>query len=266
MHRATRRGFTLVELLVVIAVIAILAAILFPVFAQVREKGRQTVCLSNVRQIASGMMMYVQDYDEIFPPALSINPGESYYYELSWMNRVQPYVRNLGIFVCPSADHRSTDWRVSSDILQNYGYSPSMRAVGDGSGWTALGTPYGRALWEGLGGFYGARAVGTYTRTASSHALGEIARPSETAAIVDHRHFDWAFHLAQFSIPEPRHIPEPPVRLANGEMLPAGLVNMVFCDGHVKAMKHQRVFEIRPNYTRINGTPADVFIHFWPYD
>src|SRR5439155_19656576 len=115
-------GFTLVELLVVIAVIAILAAILFPVFAQVREKGRQTACLSNVRQMAAGLMMYVQDYDEIFPPVVSVNPGETYYYQMSWMNRMQPYVRNIALFVCPSSNHRNTDWRVSTDVLQNYAY------------------------------------------------------------------------------------------------------------------------------------------------
>ena len=60
-------GFTLIELLVVIAIIAILAAILFPVFAQAREKARAISCLSNVKQTSLGATMYVQDYDEYFP-------------------------------------------------------------------------------------------------------------------------------------------------------------------------------------------------------
>src|ERR671932_810669 len=66
-----RRGFTLIELLVVIAIIAILAAILYPVFAQAREKGRQISCLSNLKQIGTGLTMYVQDWDEVLPPVNS---------------------------------------------------------------------------------------------------------------------------------------------------------------------------------------------------
>ncbi|MDW8052685.1 MAG: prepilin-type N-terminal cleavage/methylation domain-containing protein, partial [Armatimonadota bacterium] len=61
-----RKGFTLIELLVVIAIIAILAAILFPVFAQAREKARQTMCTSNMKQIGLAIVMYLNDYDEKF--------------------------------------------------------------------------------------------------------------------------------------------------------------------------------------------------------
>ena len=69
MQRARMRasGFTLIELLVVIAIIAILAAILFPVFAQAREAARKSSCQSNLKQIANGVMMYSQDYDETMP-------------------------------------------------------------------------------------------------------------------------------------------------------------------------------------------------------
>ena len=66
--RSLKSGFTLIELLVVIAIIAILAAILFPVFAQAREKARQASCLSNLKQLALASMQYIQDYDEQFYP------------------------------------------------------------------------------------------------------------------------------------------------------------------------------------------------------
>ena len=62
-----RAGFTLIELLVVIAIIAILAAILFPVFAQAREKARAIACLSNCKQTGLAYAMYTQDYDEMTP-------------------------------------------------------------------------------------------------------------------------------------------------------------------------------------------------------
>src|SRR5438270_674257 len=79
--RCNRRGFTLIELLVVIAIIAILAAILFPVFAQAREKARQAACQSNLKQLGLAAMMYTQDYDGTYPIAqYSSPPGVQYWF------------------------------------------------------------------------------------------------------------------------------------------------------------------------------------------
>jgi prepilin-type N-terminal cleavage/methylation domain-containing protein/prepilin-type processing-associated H-X9-DG protein len=93
-----RRGFTLIELLVVIAIIAILAAILFPVFAQAREKARQTVCLSNVKQMSLGFYMYAQDYDETLPVFGGPWPSPRVF----WNDLIVPYTKNTGVQECPS--------------------------------------------------------------------------------------------------------------------------------------------------------------------
>jgi prepilin-type N-terminal cleavage/methylation domain-containing protein/prepilin-type processing-associated H-X9-DG protein len=98
-----KRAFTLIELLVVIAIIAILAAILFPVFAQAREKARQSACLSNTKQIGTSMLMYAQDYDEAFPPSRFSDASDSSgSRNSSWNIMVQPYVKNARVFGCPS--------------------------------------------------------------------------------------------------------------------------------------------------------------------
>src|SRR6184192_1344804 len=104
--RSSRRrcGFTLIELLVVIAIIAILAAILFPVFAQAREKARQTACLSNLKQVGTGLMMYAQDYDETLPA----QPNEVPKFWLdtagtNWCRGVLPYIKSRQVYICPSA-------------------------------------------------------------------------------------------------------------------------------------------------------------------
>jgi len=95
-----RKGFTLIELLVVIAIIAILAAILFPVFARAREKARQASCQSNLKQMALGVLMYAQDYDEGLP--VGVRTTESTPASLWWYDIVQPYVKNQQILACPS--------------------------------------------------------------------------------------------------------------------------------------------------------------------
>ena len=134
-----KKGFTLIELLVVIAIIAILAAILFPVFAQAREKARATSCLSNCKQIGTALQLYVDDYDETLPcytysferkdvsgdnrihggkdtgfrmclsmsapTKVSVNTGSNVPYAddlWCWIDAVYPYVKNPMCFVCPS--------------------------------------------------------------------------------------------------------------------------------------------------------------------
>jgi prepilin-type N-terminal cleavage/methylation domain-containing protein/prepilin-type processing-associated H-X9-DG protein len=102
-----RRGFTLIELLVVIAVIAILAAILFPVFAQARDKARAASCVSNLKQFAHAVLMYIQDYDEVFPQSVYSMDGAilipgSRHRAFTVYDATLPYVKNIEVMVCPS--------------------------------------------------------------------------------------------------------------------------------------------------------------------
>src|SRR5262245_51009842 len=106
---AHRRAFTLIELLVVIAVIAIIAAILFPVFAQARDKARQSSCLSNLRQIGTAIRMYLQDHDgacfQHLPYDADVYANKNFLErdpELPWTILIYPYVRNRTLYYCPS--------------------------------------------------------------------------------------------------------------------------------------------------------------------
>jgi prepilin-type N-terminal cleavage/methylation domain-containing protein/prepilin-type processing-associated H-X9-DG protein len=159
LFRTARKNsaFTLIELLVVIAIIAILAAILFPVFAQAREKARQTSCLSNLKQIGTATMMYVQDYDESFPhrswnggtgacfdPSIIGVTGVSnpFCSSISWEFQVQSYLKNTQVYQCPSAPGVSRNYRTTSGsyavpLQLNYGindyiysYTPNDFATG----------------------------------------------------------------------------------------------------------------------------------------
>jgi prepilin-type N-terminal cleavage/methylation domain-containing protein/prepilin-type processing-associated H-X9-DG protein len=149
------KGFTLIELLVVIAIIAILAAILFPVFASAREKARQSVCTSNMKQMGLAIFMYLEDYDEHFPPAsyndplVPVNPGPT-----AWMWIIDPYIKSniaesasgnpgqvVSVYSCPDdsltdvskPSEPSHDYLANSNIMPSWitatGYTPTTHPV-----------------------------------------------------------------------------------------------------------------------------------------
>lgn len=237
-----RTAFTLIELLVVIAIIVVLAAILFPVFARARENARRTSCLSNLKQIGLGVMMYVQDYDEAYPPDYNgDNPSAG---RLKfWMGMVSPYISGTTI-------------SSAAQVM----YCPSFKWGQDSP--HTLGESY-RA-----GGY----AVNVFTikrlYPTSSHSylrdplkLSAVISPASTYMIMDGGYYTLS---AKHAItPEAAHSYLPGMgeiggdcNTTTGSSTPAssdyhasdcengrhfGGVNMVFADGHVKWLKSQMV-------------------------
>jgi prepilin-type N-terminal cleavage/methylation domain-containing protein len=139
-----RFGFTLIELLVVIAIIAILAAILFPVFAQAREKARESTCLSNFKQMGTGVMMYLQDWDETYPSnRLATLKGGSECNSkgklLTWKHATQPYIKSTDVFKCPSNPRNKLADETGDADKFGYTVFPISYAYNGTILWTAAG-------------------------------------------------------------------------------------------------------------------------------
>jgi prepilin-type N-terminal cleavage/methylation domain-containing protein/prepilin-type processing-associated H-X9-DG protein len=159
-----RRAFTLIELLVVVAIIAVLAALLFPVFAQSREKARQAGCMSNLRQLGMAVMQYAQDHDETYWPGpysktvdarrLAVGPPEFVY----------PYVKNSAVFSCPS-EPQHLDLKL----------------------WLEESPAAGGCIGGRLGAWPGMVRYLSYTpnRVLFGRSLAEVPRPAETGVLND---------------------------------------------------------------------------------
>lgn len=162
------RAFTLIELLVVIAIIAILAAILFPVFAQAREKARQTACLSNMKQIGLALNQYTQDYDGVYvanvtPVTISATAQPAHQ---DWFINLQPYMKSTAVAECPSAI-RSNKGN-GSDYSTYRGVTVPMRQIGGN---------------ERL--FNASNGPTTATWSQTVYAESDVGRPAELAAVAD---------------------------------------------------------------------------------
>jgi prepilin-type N-terminal cleavage/methylation domain-containing protein/prepilin-type processing-associated H-X9-DG protein len=177
---ARRRGFTLIELLVVIAIIAILAAMLFPVFARARESARKIQCLSNVKNVAMAMQMYLTDYDR-FPAREHPSADENTFFQtipgegtpdscgtnrmtaanpyLRWPVILDEYIKNRDIWRCPSAKYASIGaywivpdygmiwWRYLEQQKGNWGKATNFN---DGPCWGAWPPGWGGTVTDSM--------------------------------------------------------------------------------------------------------------------
>ncbi|MES2465532.1 MAG: DUF1559 domain-containing protein [Armatimonadota bacterium] len=162
--RTRAAAFTLIELLVVIAIIAILAAILFPVFAQARDKARQAACMSNTKQIALGIMQYTGDYDELLPVI-----GDGAQCRGRWQYQIYPYVKNEQVFTCPSLPDNK--WSAVTSVVSGCGTATGNYSI-SGYGWNG-------ALC------YDYRNNPTNKAISPGFSLADIKKPAETLIVGD---------------------------------------------------------------------------------
>ncbi len=205
-----RQGFTLIELLVVIAIIAILAAILFPVFARAREKARANNCLSNVKQIMLGALMYASDYDEYVPYSI-----RTWFAQPSWRTAVYPYVKNIQIFQCPSrpnagiASGGGTEYAPGTTTQFPRSYGINADTGYEGISPSGILTSFGGPWYNG-----------------GPQPMGAMAKPAETLLFTETWN-DYFPYIGQGAGQACNNI----------AATHSGVGNYGFCDGHAKAMK-----------------------------
>jgi prepilin-type N-terminal cleavage/methylation domain-containing protein/prepilin-type processing-associated H-X9-DG protein len=166
-QRRLASAFTLIELLVVIAIIAILAAILFPVFAQAREKARAISCLSNEKQIGLGILQYQEDYDEKNPGGL--NPYGS---GAGYAGQIYPYVKSTQVFLCPDdTGETKSGWNAATQSASGTGgpFRASSLGVNSNAG---LPNPNGQP--NGCSGYGDSYPIAKYNAPASTILLFEV--------------------------------------------------------------------------------------------
>jgi prepilin-type N-terminal cleavage/methylation domain-containing protein/prepilin-type processing-associated H-X9-DG protein len=184
--RNTKRGFTLIELLVVIAIIAILAAILFPVFAKVREKARQTSCLSNEKQLGLAFAQYYEDYDEKWPAGVALKDTPATITTSSglgngWVGTLYAYIKSTGLLKCPDDSTTNNVQNTYTAYPVSYGFNSNAAAAADAQ-FTAPASTV--ALFEIQG------ATANVTATYANSAVGDGADASTSNTYTDSSYAD----------------------------------------------------------------------------
>ena len=248
MSNKTRNGFTLIELLVVIAIIAILAAILFPVFAKVRDKARQTTCTSNLKQIGLAVLQYNQDYDEAYPLVYAqekIYPSDPGFAGCDEI--INPYIKNGqggadgngdmigGVWSCPSFPAKqSTNYHFREDLFTPFWFIGSKTSVGTqavvdnpagkimafeggsyGTGITGAGIEFFTDPWAGWGNY----------QTGASDLADGLGDADCTNTTGSCNKGSW-----------------PPGPMFRPRYRHSGVANFLFLDGHVKSL-HKTGFQ-----------------------
>lgn len=240
--KRNNKAFTLIELLVVIAIIAILAAILFPVFAQAREKARQTQCTSNLKQVATATMMYIQDYDEIFPPyQQSITPpadfcggGYTSCTSIGFLYWLQPYSKNNLYSRCPTAVNKMNQSDATARRLLCEG------RVGYGM---AYPTP-GYEIWtcSGAPQFFGSPTPLAKIEKPASHVHVMDAVPDGPGIIAAHNSSGYYLNLVFTPCLTAHGLPT----VNNFHQRPHGrhskMVDTTFTDGHVQSLRFEKLY------------------------
>jgi prepilin-type N-terminal cleavage/methylation domain-containing protein/prepilin-type processing-associated H-X9-DG protein len=221
-HEGTRKAFTLIELLIVIAIIALLAAILFPVFSRARENARRSSCQSNLKQIGLGIAQYAQDYDERLVQrryVFSTTPSTTYY---SWKIALDPYIKSTQVWICPSNPKKTVNCSDSNvnGINIKTSYGPNS-AYNSDTGTSTPGTNLAKVA-----------VITDPTRDSALH-LAQIAAPATTIMVVE--------QTTSTTQPSASYSDFNPLDPGNhGDTLFSGHLgtgNYLFCDGHVKALK-----------------------------
>ena len=231
-----RFGFTLIELLVVIAIIAILAAILFPVFAQAREKARAIACLSNTKQIGLAYAQYTQDYDEMTPNISKAKTGvglDGQPYVQTWYMILQPYVKSQTVFLCPD--------RTATFTVQNTKPSGAADPSKCWDDWNTTGYCLGYGYDDGLVSDGGYGLIGGQIQDAQGNALrpgrsiAQITSPASTVAFGD-SYDNPGYSVAADNILG-KYSKVDAGNTTSGLRHMGGLFNYGFVDGHCKTIR-----------------------------